>query len=87
MSHVDARSEKLREAYGVAQEAAHGCAAVSIHVGSDILEYLRDLTVSEATPNAFDGRIGGENWYGFPVVPDAELGATEIHVKTTRVIA
>lgn len=69
--------EKLRTAFITAAKAAHESGSVQIHVGPDIVAYLRSLATQPNLPPS------SPTLWGFPVVEDPRDGHVSVHVVHT----
>lgn len=74
--------QRIAATYTDALKASHGDAAVSIHVGQDVWDYLHSLATHPPT-----SLIPTPLIFGFPLVLEMGWEPRVIQVRTTKVIA
>ena len=75
--------DRLRLVYTNAIKAQHTGVSVSIHVGCDVMQDLRDMA---RIPDADYSWLPRNTFFGFPIVEEDDLEPEAIHLRTTMVI-
>lgn len=72
----------LRQAYTTALSETHACGTVQIHLGSAVVEYLRQRYLTHRSTLPMDPVI-----WGYPIITDERYLPEHVAIHVVRVIA